>query len=546
MKALIAELLGARLERMRGGSYLFSIWLICLAILGRSLLDSWHFPWYGNPDQDLVFLRDGIRLWNGNPPGYGDHPGFMQMIVVDISIGCLGLLAKVFPSAASFDPIRLVDADWQGLFLFAKSVNTLLVSLVLTLCSALLVRWLGRSWTLLWAVVCAASMGLTVEIYQLRNEFFSSFFVIAAMLLSVNNLALLAGSCPRQVPLGKSVLLRVGLASWACMFFVVMGLLAKVQVLPILLVFLIVAPLLGFRLLGSRWLIDFAVAFSALFVCLSIFCAGLSAGLPIERLQGSLVIAAICGPPAIVLSSNINLRRCEFFGRTIGPLFVVVGCAGMGGSLLAVAKGFGWLGLVLNPLAVRTYAAASNACHGAGPKCLLDNSLKGFVYLFERSIDGYGLVILVASLVVIAWLASLARGSVGIFVGMNYNVFSYELAACTLIGVAFSMAFLAGQRWSVDHYLPYQQPYLFAGIFMLARGLSPWAKILRGIAFAIALSVLLIFMRYPDSSRQTYVKQVLEPGSARSAEDGGLCASQHQGNEWRNSSIWVVCNGFSR
>ena len=546
MQALIAGLLGARLERMRGGFYLFSIWLICLAILGRSLLDSWHFPWYGNPDQDLVFLRDGIRLWNGNPPGYGDHPGFMQMIVVDISIGCLGLLTKVFPSAASFDPIRLGDADWQGLFLFAKSVNTLLVSLVLTLCSALLVRWLGRSWTLLWAVVCAASMGLTVEIYQLRNEFFSSSFVIAAMLLSVNNLALLAGSCPRQVPLGKSVLLRVGLASWACMFLVVMGLLAKVQVLPVLLAFLVVAPLLGFRLLGSRWLVGFAVAFSALFVCLSILFAGLSAGLPIEKLQGLLVIAAICGPPAIVLSGNFNLKRSEFFGRSIGLLFAVVGCAGIGGSLLTVAKYFGWLSLVFNPLAVRAYAAASNACHGDGLKCFLSNSLKGFAYLFERSIDGYGLVILVSSLVVIAWLACLARGSVGIFVGMNYNVISYELAACALIGVAFSMAFLAGQRWSVDHYLPYQQPYLFAGIFMLARGLSPWAKILRVIAFVIALSVLLIFMRYPDSSRQTYVKQVLEPGSARSAEDGALCATQHQGDEWRNSSIWVFCNGFSR
>jgi len=410
----------------------------------------------------------------------------------------------------------------------------------------MLVRWLGRGWALLWAVVCAASMGLTVEIYQLRNEFFSSFFVIAAMLLSVNNLALFVGSCPKQVLLGKSVLFRVGMASWACMCLVVMGLLAKVQVLPVLLAFLVVAPLLGFRLLGSRWLVCFAVAFGALFVCLSILFAGLSAGLPIEKLQGLLVIAAICGPSAIVLSSNFNLRRCEFLGKSINLLFVVVGCAGIGGSLLAVAKGFGWLGLVLNPLAVRTYAVASNDCHGAGLKCLFGNSLKGFVYLFERSIDGYGLVILVASLVVIAWLVRLARGSVGIFVGMKYAVFSYELAACTLIGVACFMAFLAGQRWSVDHYLPYQQPYLFAGIFMLARGLSPWAKILKVISFAIALSVLLIFMRYPDSSRQTYVKQVLEPRPIRSTEGDALCASQHQGNEWRNSSIWLFCSGFSR
>ena len=546
MQALMGRLAGPWLGRMRGSVYFVGLWLICLIILGRSLLDSWNFPWYGNPDQDLVFLRDGIRLWNGQPPGYGDHPGFMQMIVVDIAIGCLSLLARAFPSAASFDAIRLADADWQLLFLFAKSVNTLLVSLVLLLCSALLLRWLGRGWTMLWAVICAASMGLTVEIYQLRNEFFSSFFVIAAMLLAVNQLDLWIGSSQGQVPFWKSPLSKAVLASWACMAFVLMGLLAKVQVLPALMLFLVVAPFLGLRLLGSRWLIGFAAAFGTLFVGFSIVALDLSAGLGIELPWVLLVIAAICGPSAIALSGCFDFKRCEILGRSIGLFCAVAGCAGIGGSLLAFAKDVGWLGLVLNPFTARAYLTASNVCHGNELRCQIDNALKGFVYLFERSIDGYALVILVASLVVIAWLVTTARAGVGIFVGMNRAVSSYELAACALIGLAFFMAFLAGQRWTVDHYLPYQQPYLYAGIFMLAQGGSAWAKVLRVISLGMALSVLLIFSRYPGSSRSTYVKESFEPASIRSAEDGSLCGSQHAGSEWRNSSIWVFCKGFSR
>jgi len=52
-----------------------------MAVFMVHLSASWNQPWVANPDQDLVFLRDGLRLATLQQPGYSDHPGLVQMLI---------------------------------------------------------------------------------------------------------------------------------------------------------------------------------------------------------------------------------------------------------------------------------------------------------------------------------------------------------------------------------------------------------------------------------------------------------------------------------
>ena len=103
------------------------LWLVCLLPLLFAFLDSWEFPWYGNPDQDLVFLRDGLRLWMGIYPGYGDHPGVVQMIVVRWSIDILSPWLFLDHSRTVVEGAGFVDRDWQLVFVVAKLLNVFFV-----------------------------------------------------------------------------------------------------------------------------------------------------------------------------------------------------------------------------------------------------------------------------------------------------------------------------------------------------------------------------------------------------------------------------------
>jgi hypothetical protein len=121
-----------------------------------------------------------------------------------------------------------------------------------------------------------------------------------------------------------------------------------------------------------------------------------------------------------------------------------------------------------------------------------------------------------------------------------------ELAPGLLLIVALLMAALAGQRWSVDHYLPYQQPYLFAAMVCLLPAAPAWRWPSTAVVLLCSVSLLLFFIRYPATSRQTYVRPW--PGGVASspllAGDAVLCAPQHAGPEWRGSRLWGFCHGF--
>jgi hypothetical protein len=395
--------------------------------------------------------------------------------------------------------------------------------------------------------MCAVSMGLVVEVYQLRNEVFSSFLVMAAGLLAIHELVMARGSCSGQRSAGLPVRLRAVLAGWGCLALAFLGLFAKVQALPVLIGFVVFAPLLGARMLGLLWLKGFLVLLGVLFSCISLMALGLSrvAGLNVDPLQLFIVTAALCGPSAMAFSGRYCFDRYIVSNRFTWIFGAVVGSVAVAGYFLNLALKFGWLALVVNPLSIRTYAVSAQACEAGRLRCLVEGGLKGFSYLVERSVDGYALVVAVGLIVVIAWLVMLCHSVHAIGRAVAGRTSYYALTACLVIGAAFGMALLAGQRWAVDHYLPYQQPYFFLGLLMLARGTRPWHGLWVALSAVVIVSVVLIFIRYPDSARATYVKQGVELESFRSAGDGSLCAAQHAGVEWRHSSIWRLCDGFS-
>jgi hypothetical protein len=171
--------------------------------------------------------------------------------------------------------------------------------------------------------------------------------------------------------------------------------------------------------------------------------------------------------------------------------------------------------------------------------CVGRNSMDGIYYLFKRSIDGQFLALLVAigmPLLVAASLWRAKRPS-----SLDPQDGCTVLLASVLIGSAFLMAAVAGQRWAVDHYLPYQHPFLFGGIIVMAGSANTFNLAWRSLQALILLGLILIFLRYPHDARKTYVKESLAVVVGCPDCHTSLCADQHRGEEWKHSSISKIC-----
>jgi hypothetical protein len=92
----------------------------------------------------------------------------------------------------------------------------------------------GRVKALLWGMLCAISMGSVVEVYQLRNEFFSSFLFIAASLLSVVSVRASFAANKREQWRSRSWPL-LGCLLVYLLFWI--SFLAKVQIFPLIIIF---------------------------------------------------------------------------------------------------------------------------------------------------------------------------------------------------------------------------------------------------------------------------------------------------------------------
>lgn len=156
-------------------------------IFAYHLQHSWNFPWHGNPDQDLVFLRDGLRIARLETPGYSDHPGLVQMLIGAISHLAEGSTAKT----------RLNDQDWQRVFEVQKIANSAAMAFLIGSVSVLLGKLTSnKRVALLLGIICALSIGTTTLVYQLRNEFFSAYLFYAAALI-VAGIAKAGSKAPR-------------------------------------------------------------------------------------------------------------------------------------------------------------------------------------------------------------------------------------------------------------------------------------------------------------------------------------------------------------
>lgn len=518
-----------------------------MLLLARSVIDSWTFPWYGNPDQDLVFLRDGFRLWSGQPPGYGDHPGLMQMLVVALALSLLSLSAHLgFPWV--FDFLVPADADWQLLFVASKLVNALLISLLLVGCTSLLVRWLGRSAASIWGVMCAVSMAIVAETYQLRNEFFSAFLAAASMLIAVNGAAFWhERSHERKVDSARNHLLFIGacVGSFALSFS---SILAKVQVLPVLLAFAIAVFVASFACGSRRFKVLFPQTLLTFIAAQLLVANRLYGGEELMTWQFVVVVLAVAVPPSLLVAAFLSSAPSFGMARLASGSVSLAACIALASTYLHFSQRAEWLGLLGSPASVRSYAANADGCLREGWSCYGAGGVKGIAYLFERSVDSYLLAPIIAIVVCFGVCFCLVRLSWRQAQAMDATKRSGEwvpLGGCLCIAIALGMAVLAGQRWAVDHYLPYQQPFLFAGLLLLARRSAPIWRMWRVLVVMIAISLVLIFLRYPEGSRETYMKENITVAPEVQRGDGLLCAAQHAGPEWQSSSLWRLCQGFS-
>jgi hypothetical protein len=521
---------------------------VCVFPLIRSFADSLPFPWYGNPDQDLVFLRDGLRLWNFRQPLYGDHPGLIQMLIVWLALVCLKV-AAAFGFVNEIEPNALVDSDWQRLFVAAKIVNTVAMSVLLFASSLMLVRWLGRGSAVLWALCCATSMALVSEVYQLRNEFYSVFIALVSILVSINGFVLFRSRLRRFVGMPSLFVGFISVTALVCLGLGFLALLAKVQVLPLLLFFSAVVVFFACFLSEFQFLIAYLFCLS--WICCSVLIAG--AFLPeffgLSLVQAVVVALGVAGPPALLMSSVVSLSKRGFGLAGAWVVINSVAFVGLSAFFLFVAVSFDWLVLLLNPLVARVHAVAYGACVDGDLWCVGRQGMRGFYYLFERSIDSYSLAPIFGIAILLLALLSVARAlRLSFVLGPRDPVrlrLIPVLCGCSCLLFAIVMAFIAGQRWSVDHYLSYQQPFLLAGLFLMARSSLSLAWFWRSTSCLVVVSLLLIFMRYPGASESTYVKESLLVDPVLGRGDGSLCARQHSGVEWKYSSLWKLCDGFT-
>jgi hypothetical protein len=385
------------------------------------------------------------------------------------------------------------------------------------------------------------------QAYQLRNEFYSSFLVSAAVLLSIGELSVFVRRRERGLhSCTAGCFCRLLIAALGSFALVVLGLLAKVQALPLLALYLIAVSLVLVYGLGWEYVKAFALGLVVVSSAVGLGAIAYLHGLDISLPQAVLVLLLISGPSAL-LASLILLSPTRALGRGVLRLvFVALGHVVMTSVLLGSIGNVEWLRLLANPLSVHSYAVAASECAGGKGVCLFVNGLRGLRYLFERSVDSYVLAPFVCLAVVIGCGLVLA-GCLRLWRHSRPGLSSRWLASfsgSSCLIVSFVMAFLAGQRWAVDHYLPYQQPFLFAGLILLSGRAIALFRAWRLVLVVVAVSVVLLFLRYPSSSRATYVKENPLADPATAALASPLCAAQHAGSEWKHSSLWSLCDGF--
>lgn len=523
--------------------FLISSLILAAMPVARALWDAWEFPWFGHPDQDLVFLRDGYRLSMGQPPLFGDHPGAMQIVVCAIATKIVDVFRWLRGESLYSLVVLPSDDGWQEIFRWAKLINGVGVVGLLVSCSWMLSKWIGRGLALIWVFAVALSLGTQVEVYQLRNEFYSAllFFLSSGLCFGVL-VDRLGEECTGDAVVRSGLRLRqivlpslVFLISWV-------SLLAKIQSIPMFFLLdaaivaaMLIQPKLQLRKSAVRSVL-LALAVAALGLLILSFRFG-----RFDLIGGPepfLVIASTALGPAFVFFLNQKSPTLRASAAFVAALVSIL----LGLVSLAVLPG--WLDLLLKPSTAFQYVGNPSSCSSL--LCRAGLGLEGIRVLFERSIDSYMLALLGAflSLVLLALTVIQARYSLA-GVACPSRSWSLLAAAVWCYFIAVFMAMLGAQRYAVDGYLNYQQPFLILSILicvLITRGRLRFCWQI--FTVTVLLSLVLIFGRYSSVSLETFVTNAgpakegeLIRGSARD----GLCAGQHKGSVWDGSSLAPYC-----
>lgn len=190
-----------------------SIAAILLALAVSFFLFGYWWPYWRSADMDFMMVYQGFLLNAGLPQDYFDHPGYLNILLLDgwfnllHRFGILGVISlSDIPPASDTAAFNAIWTDAVR----AGRVLSLLIAGAFVVLFAALFRKLVRDWQIavLAAFCLAFSGGLMMEARILRTE------LLAAALVTIGLLLLLIAARSSQSSVRP---LLVGLAAMSCM-----------------------------------------------------------------------------------------------------------------------------------------------------------------------------------------------------------------------------------------------------------------------------------------------------------------------------------------
>ena len=548
-------------HKISTGSLSFASIFFLIGLLSLpTLIASWDFSWYGNPDQDLVFLRDGWRLFQHNTPLYSEHPGAIQSLVVAFVIR-MQHLCGMFSDVQHIVPS---EEELQGIFQSSKLTNFLLYVLLITIAS-IRVSYLTDAYTALIAgCIIAVSSGMSVEIVQLRNEAYSSlFFILAISQISIYQLRATRKSYETNINpsiLHGDIFVYIILSGLSVM--------AKVQIIPLFFLFCLGMSVLG-KVHSGKNRINAVLrsGISALAASTLVLLATKTFPLHLGR-QGFVVglfTIAVLLFPVFWITQLRSTNWKEDLSYTLFSIAIIF-------FFLYVFSALSpeWVVTFLDFSRSSVHAVSGSSCSSLS--CSLQLASDSIYYLFKRtfwtnmfsSFMG-ALIVCYFSCIVsmriesnrfmrlflicIAILASFLVFSLeygvsgklisffGCIIGaalaqiatFNYANLLMQKTSAFIFFCSIFVAVFCGLRWPADHYLMFQQPFLVFGLVS-----EPSLKSFRSLQFILFTSIFVCLFSI-QAINLNLLSYTYQKSLDLSSPD--LCAGQHQGIVWNRTFI---------
>lgn len=154
--------------------------LTCALWLGILGLDR---PYDAVPDQDLLWLREGMLMAQGKAPGYPDHPGIFWSIAYTIK-----LLVFSFFNPPDFNLVQPISANSATLIIRVARVENSILAAITAISVWPVLRQLKVSPLLsaIAVITTGLSTGFLESTVQVRNELSSMFFLLSYTSLNLS------------------------------------------------------------------------------------------------------------------------------------------------------------------------------------------------------------------------------------------------------------------------------------------------------------------------------------------------------------------------